>query len=158
MLMLSSWKCFHKLELDYEVESSNLEEKDRAIGRMLNTLHNVGYFTVRLIRIHLWAKNRFVSWVNINAFLGVHLRETLRVVTQQRFVDSQGIIRDRYGSFVGGVKLSVLQWRMLLLCWTGSLVSRVSRKEPAGDRSGHWVSHMCARNSPTATRICLEFV
>ena len=80
MLKLSSWKCFHKLKLDYEVESSNLEE-DRAISGMLNTLHNVGYFTVRLIRIHLWAKNRFVSWVNINTFLGVHLRETLRAVT-----------------------------------------------------------------------------
>ena len=102
-------KMFSQLELDYEVESSNLEEKDRAIGGMLNTLHNVGYFTVRLIRIHLWAKNRFVSWVNINAFLGVHLQETLRVVIQQRFVDSQEIIRDHYGSFVEGVKLSVLQ-------------------------------------------------
>ena len=76
---------------------------------MLNAIHNVGYFTVRLIRIHFWAKNRFISWVNINAFLEVHLRETLRVVTQQRFVDSQGIIQDRYGSSVEGVKLSVLQ-------------------------------------------------
>ena len=87
-------KTFHKLKLDYEVESSNLEEKDRAIGGILNALHNVGHFTVRFIRIHFWAKNRFVSWVNINAFLGLHLRETLRVVTQQRFVDSSGIIRD----------------------------------------------------------------
>ena len=81
MLKLSSWKCFHKLELDYEVESSNLEEEYWAIGGMLIILRNVGYFTVRLIRIHLWAKNRFGSWVNINAYLGVHLKETLRVVT-----------------------------------------------------------------------------
>ena len=37
-------------------------------------------------------------------------------------------------------------------------VTSISWKEPAGDRSGHWVSHMCARNSPTETRICLESV